>query len=50
MFDSLVRWRNMQECRGEQAGPKLEDLMKQFTMNAVASLSDRGSTTKGMPC
>ncbi len=30
MFDSLVRWRNMQECMSEQTGPVLDDLMQQF--------------------
>ncbi len=29
-FDSLLRWRNMQECRGENAQIILQDLMQQF--------------------
>ncbi len=30
LFESLVRWRNMQECKGEHTGPLLEDLIQQF--------------------
>ncbi len=30
MFDSLVRWRNMQECRSEKTGALLEDLLERF--------------------
>ncbi len=36
MFDSLVRWRNMQECRGEQAGPLLDDLLECFRKESIA--------------
>ncbi len=31
MFDSLVRWRNMQECKGENTVALLEDLQQQFS-------------------
>ena len=30
MFDSLVRWRNMQECNGENVQMILQDIMEQF--------------------
>ncbi len=29
-FDSLVRWRNMQECKGENVMMILQDVMQHF--------------------
>ncbi len=35
MFDSLVRWRNMQECQGENTAAILGDLMFQFAQKCL---------------
>ena len=34
MFDSLVRWRNMQECKGKNGAKVLEGIMEQFHKQA----------------
>ena len=44
MFDSLVRWRNMQECKGEHTRPLLDDLLQQFSKKHTPQ-----ATTPGMP-
>ncbi len=43
MFDSLVRWRNIQECWGETTGPLLDDLLQQFSNKRIPK-----PTTNGM--
>ncbi len=42
MFDSLVRWRNMRECQGENTAAILGDLMLQFAQKCLQET--------GIPC
>ena len=44
LFESLVRWRNMQECKGEHTGPLLDDLLQQFNKKHTQQ-----PTKTGMP-
>ncbi len=35
MFDSLVRWRNLHECSGENSGSLLEYLLERFKKDSI---------------